>query len=166
MANGKMQFFYKFIATAFGSGYSPLAPGTAGAAVGVLMLWGMSEAWPRQFSGGWPQAHWLLVAILVFFFLGVVASQKLEPEWGHDPSRITVDELVGVWVAMLGVPVNWLNLLLAFGLFRLFDIWKPLGIRKLEKLPGGWGVMLDDVAAGVVAGICLHLILLVLHTTN
>ena len=90
-----------------------------------------------------------------------LSAQKLEPEWGHDPSRITVDELVGVWVAMLGVPVNWLNLLLAFGLFRLFDIWKPLGIRKLEKLPGGWGVMVDDVAAGVAAGVCLHVWLMV-----
>ncbi len=153
--------FWKLIATAFGSGYSPVAPGTAGAAVGVLMLWGLSEVLPGQFSGGWPQAHWLLVAILVFFFFGVKASQKLEPEWGHDPSRITVDELVGVWVAMLGVPVNWLNLLLAFGLFRLFDIWKPLGIRKLERLPGGWGVMMDDVAAGVAAGVCLQVWLMV-----
>ncbi len=147
---------WKFIATAFGSGYSPVAPGTAGAAVGVLMLWGMSEIWPGQFSGGWPQAIWLLVAILVFLFLGVMASKKLEPEWGHDPSRIVVDELVGVWVAMLGVPVNWLNLLLAFGLFRLFDIWKPLGIRKLERLPSGWGVMMDDVAAGVVSLVFMH----------
>lgn len=151
---------WKFIATAFGSGYSPVAPGTAGAAVGVLMLWGMKMIWPGQFSGGWPQAHWLLVAILVFLILGVIASKKLEPEWGHDPSRIVVDELVGVWVAMLGVPVNWLNLLLAFGLFRLFDIWKPLGIRKLERLPGGWGVMMDDVAAGVVSALILHLFLI------
>lgn len=124
------------------------------------MLWGMKMIWPGQFSGGWPQAIWLLVAILVFFFLGVIASKKLEPEWGHDPSRIVVDELVGVWVAMLGVPVSWLNLLLAFGLFRLFDIWKPLGIRKLERLPSGWGVMMDDVAAGVMAGVCMHLYLL------
>lgn len=129
-----------------------------------MMLWGMSEILPEHFSGGWPQAHWLLVAILVFLLLGVVAAQKLEPEWGHDPSRIVVDELVGVWVAMLGVPVNWLNLLLAFGLFRLFDIWKPMGIRKLEKLSGGWGVMMDDVAAGVVAAVCLHTTLFFLPT--
>lgn len=153
---------WKFIATAFGAGYSPFAPGTAGAAVGVLMLWGLGEFWPDQFSGGWPQAGWLLVAILFFFFLGVIATQKLEPIWGHDPSRIVVDELVGVWVAMLGVPNNWQNLLLAFGLFRLFDIWKPLGIRKFEQMPGGWGVMMDDVAAGVAAGFCLHLFLMLL----
>lgn len=102
------------------------------------------------------------MAILFFFFLGVIATQKLEPIWGHDPSRIVVDELVGVWVAMLGVPNNWQNLLLAFGLFRLFDIWKPLGIRKFEQMPGGWGVMMDDVAAGVAAGFCLHLFLMLL----
>jgi phosphatidylglycerophosphatase A len=155
--------FWKTIATGFGSGYSPVAPGTAGALVGCLVLWGLQVLLPGSFSGGWQQAHNLLILTALFFFLGVKASDKLKAEWGHDPSKIVVDEMVGVWVAMLGVPFSLTNLALAFGLFRLFDIWKPLGIRRMERLHGGWGVMTDDVLAGVYANVCLQIFLLVFH---
>jgi phosphatidylglycerophosphatase A len=148
--------FWKIIATGFGSGYSPVAPGTAGAAAGCFLLWGFQTAFPGQFTGGWVQIPWLLLLITLFFFLGVKSARQLEPVWGPDPSRIVVDEMVGVWVAMLGVPVSWINLALAFTLFRLFDIWKPLGIRKMEQFGGGWGVMMDDVLAGVYSALVLH----------
>ena len=147
------------IATGFGSGYSPVAPGTAGALVGCLILALLWWVFPVQLSGGWGQVYWLLLPIGTFFLLGTIAADKMEQSWGHDPSKVVVDEIVGVWVAMLGVPFSWLNLALAFGLFRLFDIWKPLGIRRLEKLKGGWGVMADDVAAGAVACAILHFFL-------
>ena len=153
--------FWKLIATGFGSGYSPFAPGTAGSLVGCLLLWGLQVFLPEQFSGGWQQAHNLLILTGLFFLLGVWASQKMEAEWGHDAQKIVADEIAGVWVAMIAVPVTLLNLALAFALFRLFDIWKPLGIRRMEKLPGGWGVMGDDLLAGIYAGVCLHLALLV-----
>ena len=148
--------FWKIIATGFGSGYSPIAPGTAGALVGCLMLWALQHFFPLYFLG---KMAWvgLLALILIFFFLGVKSANVLEAEWGHDPSKIVVDEMVGVWTAMLFVPFNLLNLTVAFVLFRIFDIWKPLGIRRMEKLKGGWGVMMDDVLAGVYSLVVIHL---------
>ena len=71
---------------------------------------------------------------------------------------MVIDEVVGVWISLFWLPLTWQHLLIGFCLFRLFDIWKPLGIRQLEKIPNGWGVMLDDVAAGIYANICLQII--------
>ena len=152
--------FWKFIATGFGSGYSPIAPGTAGALVACLMLWGFHEFWPAFYGGveSWPG---LLLLICGFFFLGVKSAGEVEKEWGHDASKIVVDEMVGLWIAMLFVPFSLLNLTIAFVLFRIFDIWKPLGIRRMEKFNGGWGVMMDDVLAGVYSLIVMHLWLFV-----
>ena len=149
-----MNFFWKLIGTGFGSGYSPLAPGTAGALVGCGVLWLLHEFVPAEMY-----LPGLATLIVAFFFLGKIATDKVEPEWGHDPSRIVADEMVGVWIAMLGVPFSFSNLALAFVLFRIFDIWKPLGIRRMERYPGGWGVMLDDVLAGVYAAVVLHVLL-------
>ena len=89
----------------------------------------------------------------MFLLLGVYSSNKLIADWGKDPSRIVIDEVVGMWIAMLFVPNNYIALLLAFVLFRFFDIVKPLFIKRLEKINGGWGIMLDDVAAGIYANI-------------
>lgn len=150
--------FWKIIATGFGSGYSPVAPGTAGALVGCLMLAAFQHFFPFYFFG---KLAWvgLSVLIIVFFFLGVKSADVLEPAWGHDPAKIVVDEMIGVWIAMLFVPFSWFNLTLAFVLFRIFDIWKPLGIRKMEQLKGGWGVMMDDVLAGIYSLVVMHLYL-------
>ena len=151
----------KIIASGFGSGYSPFAPGTAGALVGCLMLWGLEYLWPGLFAGtnGWMG---LMLLIGLFFFLGVKSADVLEPEWGHDPSKVVVDEMVGVWIAMLFVPFSLLNLTIAFILFRIFDIWKPMGIRQMEKINGGWGVMLDDVLAGVYSLVVMHVYLILI----
>ncbi|MAW88189.1 MAG: phosphatidylglycerophosphatase A [Phyllobacteriaceae bacterium] len=152
-----MKFFWKLIATGFGAGYSPLAPGTMGAALACLILWLLHIWQPESFSGNWSVAHWLLDLILLFGGLGVAATDALADEWGHDPSKVVVDEMVGLWVAMLGIPVTWQWLLAAFVLFRIFDIWKPLVIKRAEALPGGWGVMADDVLAGIYSAALLHL---------
>lgn len=96
--------------------------------------------------------------ILIFTLLGVLSANALERVWGKDPSRIVVDEMVGVWIALLAVPEgNLLYALAAFVLFRFFDILKPFGIRKMEELPGGIGVMMDDVLAGIYSFILLML---------
>ena len=100
---------------------------------------------------------WLTIAlILIFTVAGVWAANRLEQAWGEDPSRVVVDEMVGTWIALLAAPAGhlWYGLV-AFGLFRLFDIWKPLGIRRMENLPGGIGVMMDDVLSGVYGLIVL-----------
>lgn len=146
--------FYIFIATGFGSGFSPFAPGTAGAIVAWLIWWALSFVCVPELL------LWLTVAlVLLFTALGVWSSDALEPLWGKDPSRIVVDEMVGTWIALLAVPFDgdyrYLYAVAAWALFRLFDIFKPLGIRKMESLKGGIGVMMDDILAGVYSFVVL-----------
>lgn len=133
------------IATGFGSGFSPVAPGTAGALLATLIWLALSHFF--SFCLVW----WIILAcILIFTILGIWSANKLEPYWGEDPSRIVVDEMVGVWIPLLAVAqgVTW-QVWVAFGLFRVFDIFKPFGIRKMESLRGGVGVMMDDILAGI-----------------
>lgn len=151
-----MRNFYIFMSTGFGSGYSPFAPGTAGTIVGCLMFYVLHSFFPGYFPGSGIESIYFIALILLFLIIGAKASHYLEPDWGEDPQKIVIDEIVGVWVTLLFVPYSLLNLLLAFVLFRLFDIFKPLYIRKFEGMKNGWGVMMDDVAAGVYANICLQ----------
>jgi len=133
-------------------GFLPVAPGTWGTAAGVLAL--------LPFLG-WSGAQMLpglAAATVVTSFLGAKAARDLAPDWGEDPKPFVLDEVAGLWVAMLGHAVDVPHLLAAFVLFRIFDIWKPLGIRRLEAVPHGWGVMLDDLAAGALSGVLLRLI--------
>ena len=142
----KPSFFPVIIGTGFGSGFSPFAPGTAGALLAVLIWFGIS------FIVSEICLIWLTVALILFFtVMGVWATNRLEPFWGEDPSRVVVDEMVGVWIALLAAPYA----LGAFALFRLFDIFKPLGIRRMESFPGGIGVMMDDILAGIYSFVVL-----------
>lgn len=137
----------KWVGSVGGAGFLPLAPGTWGAAAGALAL--------LPFFG-WSGGQMLLglaVATLAATFIGAKAAHDLAPDWGEDPKPFVLDEVAGLWVAMLGHAVDVPHLLAAFVLFRIFDIWKPLGIRRLEAVPKGWGVMLDDLAAGAIANL-------------
>lgn len=149
-----MNFIYKTLATFFGAGYAPLAPGTVGALFGVLIVYLWQYLDPGLTMYGWP----LVVLTIITFFVGVYCTDQLESEWGKDPSKVVIDEAIGVWISIFFVPVSLYALIAGFVLFRIFDIWKPLGIRKFEQIKGGWGVMLDDVAAGVYANIVLQVI--------
>lgn len=143
--------FHIIIATGFGTGFSPVGPGTAGALLATVIWLVM--------------AHFISTGLLLiitgllivgFTVLGIRSANALEPLWGEDPSRVVVDEMVGVWIALLAAPSNNLwYVLAAFALFRFFDILKPLGIRKMESLKGGIGVMMDDILAGVYSFILL-----------
>lgn len=154
MTSKRSDIWAKIVATSFGVGYFPFGPGTMGAALGVL-IWLPFYLWTSEET-------LLLVTLglsVVFTILGVWSGNVVEKYWGEDPSIAVMDETVGVWITLLPVTVNdsWWYVLLAFLLFRILDIWKPLGIRKLEKLPGGYGIMADDIAAAAV-GIVIILI--------
>ncbi len=147
----RAKLFHIIIASGFGSGFSPFAPGTAGALVAVIIWTGLFYVIPFNI---------LLVVtsllIVLFTAAGIWSADKLESEWGKDPSKVVVDEMVGVWIALLAVPVgNVWYILFAFLLFRFFDIFKPLGIRKMEQLEGGIGVMADDILAGIYSFLLL-----------
>ena len=97
--------------------------------------------------------------IVLFTAAGIWSADKLESEWGKDPSKVVVDEMVGVWIALLAVPAdNYIGYMFAaFILFRFFDILKPLGIKQAEKLPSGYGIMADDILSGIYGGIVILL---------
>lgn len=102
---------------------------------------------------------WSIVLALAILFLGTWSSYKVESGWGHDSSKVVIDEVAGMMITLLWAPVNLKYALAGFILFRFFDILKPLGIKSAERLPGGWGVMADDVLAGVYAFALLRLVI-------
>ena len=140
------------IATWFGCGYAPVAPGTAGslAALGIAYVLAVSAAW-RTFHFGLLALALLPVAI---WSAGVTAREsKLK-----DPGIVVVDEVLGQWITLVGaLALNWKSWLAAFFLFRLFDIWKPAPVRQLEALPSGTGIVADDIMAGVYGALVLFL---------
>jgi phosphatidylglycerophosphatase A len=134
-----------FIATSGGAGFMPRAPGTAGSLVGVGVYLLMNAI------GAGP---YLPHAIICVLFVGTVAAQRVENFWGHDSQRIVIDEVVGQMIAFTlaaSAHVSWVIVFAGFVLFRFFDIVKPFPLRRLERLPGGAGVMADDVGAGLYA---------------
>ena len=144
-----MKQFATLIATAGGAGYWRWGPGTAGSLVGVLMAWVME----RQFdwTAGWP----LLLVAIILTWPGVWASTVAAGE-RKDPQFILVDEVLGVWLTLAGaVTWNWKAYALGFVLFRIFDIVKPWPVRRFEALPQGWGIVADDLMAGVYGAIVL-----------
>ena len=154
-----MKTIYKLTATALGAGYSPFAPGTMGAIVGCLALW-LFEKYNLISTTSTPIPFIGLIVITTI--LGIIATDKLEEDWGKDPSKVVLDEVIGMWITMMFVPLSFLNVLIGFILFRFFDIAKPLGIRKLESLKGGIGVMADDILAGIYANISLQIIIYII----
>ena len=130
------------IATFFGIGKIPGAPGTWASIVAAPLFWFLLDKPLWQFG----------VVLFAIYFVGVYSSGVYEKQIGQkDPSGAVIDEVLGVGVAMFGSPAQWPFVLMAVILFRLFDIWKPYPIRRLEQLPGGWGIMTDDLLAGVYA---------------
>ncbi len=141
----------RIIGTGLGSGYSPLAPGTAGSAVGVLLYW------PLASRGPWTT----LLATALASALGVWAAGRVAREVGReDPGLVVVDEIAGQWVSLLFLPWSPGVAVLAFFAFRAMDIVKPWPARQLEALPGGWGIMADDLMAGAYANLLVRVALL------
>jgi phosphatidylglycerophosphatase A len=133
-----------FVATGAGSGFSPLAPGTAGSLVGLLLYLPLTGSHPLTYVG--------LVAGV--FVLGVWTAGRAERVFGQrDDRRITIDEIAGMLLSLALLPARLDVAVVGFLLFRVFDIWKPPPARLSESLPGGWGVMADDLVAGLYANL-------------
>lgn len=161
--------YIALVLTTWGVGYLPLAPGTWGSMIGVLIYLGVvfieTKAGFYFLSHGFQSEQivafvWAANAVLltIFSLIGIWASGRSIPLLGNDdPSEAVVDEVMGQFVTFLFIPfgLGWPFILAGFLLFRLFDIWKPFPIDDLQVLPGGLGVCADDIAAGVYAGICL-----------
>ncbi len=138
-------------ATFFGAGYSPVAPGTAGslAAIPLLVLL-------RLTGWAWIEA----VAVMLLFAAGVWSASAAEHLLAcDDPGPVVIDEVVGMLISMFLVPLTWPAVLAAFLAFRVMDIAKPYPAGRLERLGGGWGIMADDVAAGVYANVVVQALL-------
>lgn len=137
------------IATFFGAGLGKPGPGTWGS-VAALLLWALAGMTLHASA----QVLWilLLAGITASIALGVPAATIAAFESGrHDPGFVVIDEVAGQWIALLFSPADWRHGIIALILFRLFDITKPFPARQLEKLPEGWGIVFDDVAAGLYA---------------
>ncbi len=135
------------VATFFGIGKIPWGPGT----------WASLAALPL-FVPLIDRIGIHLLVLIVIYFVGVYCSGKLEKQIKQvDPSCAVIDEVLGMGVAMVAIPHQWPFIVMAFVLFRLFDIWKPYPIHRLEKLPAGWGIMTDDLLAGIYANIWIQI---------
>ena len=139
-----------FLATGLGSGLVPFAPGTAGTLVGVLIcLFFLPFPWIVR-----------LPAVLALLALSVYVAQQAENIYKKkDDQRIVIDEIIGFQITMLSAEINILNICAGFVLFRIFDILKPFPIKNLQRLPGGWGIVVDDVVAGIYAGAVMWLLI-------
>lgn len=150
----KIPLHHQLIVTGLGVGHFPYGPGTMGALLAVL-VWYLIAC-----NTGYPV--WLGITfalVVVFTIVGAISSTIAESYWGEDPSKVVVDEVVGQWIALLTLPADYTvwHVLAAFILFRFFDIVKPLGVRKMEQLKGGWGIMADDVLAGCYGALLIYL---------
>jgi phosphatidylglycerophosphatase A len=139
----------KLLATGFGAGLAPFAPGTAGTLVGVLICLIFSPL------------HWLLRLLIVIclLVLALYIAERAEKVYRKkDDQRIVIDEIAGFQVTMLPVAITGVHLLVGFVLFRIFDIWKPFPLRNFQQFTGGLGVVADDIGAGIYAGAVMLLL--------
>jgi phosphatidylglycerophosphatase A len=147
--------------TGFGTGYSPLVSGTVGTLVGIP-LYLLLHRFTFGLFGPAVGLTLYLTVTAVLFMAGVVAANRLEARFRtRDPSQVTADEVVGYLVAACAISPSLASVAVTFALFRIFDIIKPFPARRSERLPGGWGIMVDDLWAGLYANlaarVCLYI---------
>ena len=150
-----MNALARAVATLGPVGFAPIAPATAASAVVTLIAW-FVPILPMPI---------VIAALVVGTLIAVWAAGIAEQSLGHDAGPIVIDELIGQALALLFVPRLLVAYVVAFLLFRIFDIWKPLGARQIQRLPGGWGVVADDVMAGFMACGVFQLIALLVRPT-
>jgi phosphatidylglycerophosphatase A len=152
----------RLISTCLGIGYTPKGGGTI-AAIVCCIAWyfawrgGNGHFWTVGDRG--PLVAEALVTVALFF-LGVYVSGQVEAQWGKDSYRVVIDEVAGMCLTLFAIPDRWPYICIGLVLFRFFDIAKPLYIRRTEQWRGGWGVMMDDMLAGVYANLLLQIVVL------
>ena len=146
-----MSQFARLLATWFYAGYSPKAPGTAGSLAAVVIAWLVA-----RYAGFGPLSLGLLGLLTIV--PAIWAADVTARESGlKDPQIVVIDEVVGQWITLAGAArLNWTSWILAFLLFRAFDIWKPPPVRQLERIKGGAGIVLDDAMAGIYGALVLY----------
>ena len=147
-----MMRVHRLICTWLGIGYIGKGAGTVAAAI-CCLIWFVTF---HKYSHDYSQ----LLLVLIVTIVGIWSAGKVETVWGKDSNRVVIDEVAGMGVSMLFLPVTWKYIVSAFILFRFFDIAKPLFIRRLERFPGGWGVMADDLLAGIYSNLIMQCIVI------
>ena len=147
----QINFFEKIIGSGFYTGYIPVASGTFGSMVALVIY----------LIPGFEKPEVIIPMTVLIFTVGVFISFKSEDVYGKDPSECTIDEMVGTWIALLFLPKTIGIALTSFFIWRLLDIIKPFPARQSEKLNGGWGIMIDDVISALYALIIMHLIIFI-----
>jgi len=147
-----MNILIRVIATGCYTGYVPKAPGTAGSALAVLIIWAMAPISPLYYL--------MITALLIP--IGIWTAGRAEQEFGHDAGPIVIDEIIGIFITCALLPHTPLVFGLGFALFRIMDIAKPYPVNRLQDLPGGLGVVMDDILAAVYAHLVLRGILMFL----
>ena len=144
-----VRFLTKAFASGLFSGFSPVASGTVGSAVGLALYC----------IPGFENPSILLPLSLLVLALGIRASNAMEKVYGHDPGEVTIDEVLGMWISLLFLPKTILVAALAFFIFRILDIVKPFPARRFDSIRGGTGIMLDDVVSAIYTNLFLQLAL-------
>ena len=146
---------YKIIASFFGIGFIKKGGGTVASLIFCMLLYlGVFLNFYTNIL--------LVIFCIVTLFIGVIVSKEAERSWEKDSNKIVIDEVLGMAIGLLFLRINLQTLIIGFVLFRFFDIAKPFYIKRLEKLKNGWGIMMDDVLAGIYTNLVLQ-ILLVMH---
>jgi phosphatidylglycerophosphatase A len=141
----------KLFASGLYTGYIPAASGTFGSMIALIIY----------LIPGFESPNILIFVILIIFGLGIKASSIMEKRYGHDPAEVTIDEIVGMWIALLFLPKTIFVVIGAFIAFRIFDIIKPFPAREADAMHGGIGIMLDDVIAGIYANLLMQFVLFI-----
>jgi phosphatidylglycerophosphatase A len=147
------RFLNRSIATGFGVGYLPLAPGTWGSLLAVVLAILL-----HQLVNPYHVVVHLICTVLLFPLAWVTSGRVAQEDSVQDPDIVVIDEIFGQFFCLLWIPVVSFYWILGFALFRLFDIWKPFPAKQSERLPGGLGIVMDDLVAGFYAGLILWLI--------
>jgi len=143
----KINILFKISGSFFFTGYIPYASGTFGSLLALLFF----------LIPGFENPYILVPLILIFSFYGIYVGTLFEKKYGKDPAECTIDEAVGMWISLLFLPKNLILIGLTFLLWRVFDIIKPFPAKQSEAIPGGTGIMLDDIIAAIYVCIIMNI---------